>query len=102
MIVQVDALGMGVQEAVILVIINNSNMVGGGIVIIVQQVVQLVLGVMLISVRVVRLVIIFQEEIHVLHVQLDVPHVRALQPAKHAIVAIICQEPHAQHVIRIV
>ena len=75
---------------------------GGGIVIIVLQDVQHVTEEIRIIVRVVRLVIIFLVEIHALHVQLNAPHALMPQHANHAIVAIIYQEPHVQHVILIV
>ena len=102
MIAQAGVRLVDVQEVVILVILKNSIGVGIGIVMVVQQDVQHVQGLILINVKVVLLVIIFREEIHVLHVQQDVQHVQAHQHAKLAKAAIICQEPHAQHVIQIV
>lgn len=81
MIAQVGVRLVDVQEVVILVILKNSIGVGIGIVIVALQDAQLVLGLILISVKVASLVINFQVEIHVLHVLQDVHHVQAFQPA---------------------
>ena len=99
-IVQMAAFGMGAQEVVMQGIINFCYGIGN--VVLVRQDAQLAMVGMLINARVVKQVIIFQAEIHVQHVQQDVPHALQHPTVNHALMVIIYKEPHVQHVTPIV